>query len=64
VATIKTRIQKDGTPSHRVVWRQGGMRDGSWDAAGQHWAEGWEEGVGYVEARAQSVTPAQPDRSL
>jgi hypothetical protein len=34
------------------------------DAAGQHWAEGWVKGVGYVEARAPSVTPAQPDRSL
>jgi hypothetical protein len=32
VATIKTRIQKDGTPSHRVVWRQGGTRDGSWES--------------------------------
>jgi hypothetical protein len=32
VATIKTRRQKDGTPSYRAMWRQGGTRDGSWES--------------------------------
>ncbi|MDQ1674888.1 MAG: hypothetical protein QOC93_32 [Actinomycetota bacterium] len=32
MATIKTRIQRDGTRSHRVVWREGGTRAGGWES--------------------------------
>jgi hypothetical protein len=32
MATIKTRPRADGTPTYRVMWRQGGTRDGSWES--------------------------------
>lgn len=32
MATIKARIRSDGSRSYRVVWREGGGRDGSWES--------------------------------
>jgi integrase len=32
MATIKVRTRRDGTPTFRVVWRDGGSRDGLWES--------------------------------
>jgi hypothetical protein len=32
MATIKISPRADGTPTYRVMWRQGGTRDGSWES--------------------------------
>ena len=32
MATVKTRRRADGTSGYRVVWRDGGSRDGAWES--------------------------------